>query len=398
MRAFATAGLLWAVCPAFAYGELITRLHPGVDPARIAVDYDIILRDGAPGGLFYLYEVPGSRDPHVTQEQMRLDQRVVWVEDNDEVEMPEHSGAGKANVIGAIGNDDEFYQLNANLLRQIKWIPPLSLTPAREIRVAILDTGLSPRLPQLWARVVASFNGIEGDDPGYDIPRGQDSSGNGEPDEGVGHGTMVTGVVAQLAPFSKFVVARVADSDGVGSAWSLVKGLAFAVQSRAHVVNISLGRMERIPALSEMADYVAAENRITIVCAAGNNGERTKFFPASISDCISVTGVDDRDIKATFANWDSSVDHCAPATGIRSYYWDGNWAVWSGTSFAAPMCTAVVAATFELAGPKLPTTIRTAFDLYGDDIDDRNPEYDGEIGRRLNFAKFVFNVGSTPGG
>lgn len=205
-------------------------------------------------------------------------------------------------------------------------------------------------------------------------------------------------MVAQLAPFSKFVVARVADSDGVGSAWSIVKGLAFAVQSRAHVVNISLGRIERIPALSEMSDYVVVENRITIVCAAGNNGLRTKFFPASISDCISVTGVDDRDIKAPFANWDSSVDHCAPATGIRSYYWDGNWAVWSGTSFAAPMCTAVVAAAFELAGPKLPLTIRVAFDLYGDDIDDRNPQYDGEIGPRLNFAKFIFNVASTVGG
>jgi hypothetical protein len=382
---------------AMAYGELIVRLQPGVDPQRIAQDYDVIYRDGAPGGLFYLFEVPGKRDPHITQQQMQQDQRVVWAEDNLTVEMPEHSGAGKANVIGAIGNDNEFYEMNRNLLSQIRWLPPLTPFPTREIRVAILDTGLSPYLPQLWSRVRASYNAVEGDDPGYDVPRGQDTSRNGEADEGVGHGTMVTGVVAQLAPHSKFVIARVADSDGIGTAWTLVKGLAFAVQAGAHVVNISLGSLQRIPALSEMVDYVSVEHPITVVGAAGNNGLRARFYPAGISDCISVTGVDPQDVKAPFANWDSSVDHCAPATGIRSYYWNGKWAVWSGTSFAAPMCTAAIAAAFELGGTRSPLTIRNAFDRYGDDVDNRNPQYRGEIGLRLNFTRFVIGVATSLG-
>jgi subtilisin family serine protease len=305
---------------------LICELQPGTDPQQIANDFQIILRDNTEPAPFYLYEVPKGRDPHEVQLLMRQDPRVVWVEDDQQLEMPEHSGAGRGSTIGVIGDPRVFYEQNLFALKQIKWVPGFSFTSVRRLHVAVLDTGLSPLQPLLWSRVMASLNAVEPGEPAYDSPRGTDSNLNGIPDEGVGHGTMVAGIIADTSPQCNLIIVRSADSDGLSTAWWIVKGIAFSVLHGAKVINISLGSLDRVPSLSEVTDWVEARNAV-IVAAAGNNGRQTQFHPASLSKVVSVTGVDPLDRKASFANWDSSVDVCAPATGIKSYWWDGTMGV-----------------------------------------------------------------------
>lgn len=369
--------------------EIIARIAQGANPQTIGARYGITLADVTENAPFALYAVPQGVDPHAIEAQMRVDPEVVWAEDNQSAEMPEHSGAGKASTIGAVGDPNAFYSMNTGFLQQVNWIGPASAAPAQQIRVAILDTGISPNQPWLLTRVASSINFVEVGLPPHDIPRGTNTNGNQDPDEAAGHGTMVAGIVAQMAPHSRLVVARICDSDGYTTAWLLIKGLAFAVNSGARVANISLGSLQRITALSDTLDWTEERNLI-VVAAAGNNGMRTQFHPATISKVVSVTGIDEANRKPAFANWDSSVDSAAPATGMRSFYWDGQMAVWSGTSFAAPIVSAGIAIALEYADPTITAEwVRDLVEDTGDDIDNLNPNYRGEIGRRINIRRLA---------
>ena len=372
--------------------EMIAQLTPGASPAKVGAPYGLTLLDVTDGGPFALYLIPSGQDPEVLEAIFESDPQVVWAEENDDMEMPEHSGAGKATVIGAVGSPFSFYSLNAGFFQQVGWMPPASAAPMREVNVAILDTGLSPYQPYLWTNVVAEANFVEVGQRPYDVPRRHYSSGNAFPDEAAGHGTMITGVVAQMAPHAGLVPVRVADSDGVTTSWKIIEGLVFSVNSNAKIINISLGSIDRITALSDILDWVEIAG-VVVVAAAGNNGIETDFFPASYSEAISVCAIDHLDRKAPFSNWEGHVDMSAPGTGIKSYYWNGTMAVWSGTSFASPMVAAGIAIGLEYAKrPYATEEIQILLENTGTDIDHLNPQYVGRIGLKLNIRNFVLAI------
>jgi hypothetical protein len=372
-----------------AGAEMIAELVPGTNPAALGRPYGMQLIDVTDGAPFALYRLPFGVDPETLELQFEQNPAVVWAEENDDMEMPEHSGGGKATVIAAVGDPNAFYQLNSAFLAQVAWTPPASAAPIREVNVAVLDTGLSPNQPFLWKRVVAAGNFVESGQPPYDLPRGHYSNGNQFPDEAIGHGTMVTGVIAQMAPHAGIIPVRIADSDGTTTSWRLIEGLVFGTTSGAKIINVSLGSIDRITALSDMLDWVEARG-VLVVAAAGNNGLETDFFPASYSEVISVVALDENDRKATFSNWEGSVDMCAPGTGIRSFFWDGNMAIWSGTSFSSPIVAAGAAIALEFA--KRPYTVDELQDLLeatGTDVDLLNPQYEDLIGRKLHILRLV---------
>lgn len=373
-------------------GNVIARLLDGVDAAQIAADFNVLLLDTTPGAPFALFYAP--IDMEITEDAMRLDARVVWAEDDDECRMPEHDGAGKASTIGSVSSDQQFYSLNQGPLAQIGWS---AHTPSHLLTVAILDTGLSPTHASLWARVTDSANFVEPGQPAYDLALGVDTTGNGIADEGAGHGTMVAGIMAMMAPDTRLVVVRVADSDGVGNAWTLLCGVAFAVTSGARVANISFGLLNReIPAFEGVLNW-AKTNNLLIVAAAGNNdtpgnSHELASYPAAYDKAVSVTGVGLDDKKSPYANWDRTVDVAAPSDQIVSFYLDGEWAKWSGTSFGAPITAAAIANTLGSVGYRK-TSHMIELLQNGVNIDGLNPPmYSGKIGRRLDCGQLLADV------
>lgn len=383
---FRLANLMFALLAStlgLAQVNLIARLEPNANPKSVAHLAAVRYVEKAPGAPFFLFEVPAGADVHEAMVRLQSNPLVVWVEDDPQIEMPEHHSGGKGGTIGSINDRSTAYALNANTLRQIGFDVSFAQLPGRPVRIAILDTGLAPSLTQMWSRAVARYNAVESGQMPLDVPRGQDTSGNSIPDEGVGHGTFVAGLVDQISPRSLLVIARVADSDGISTAWRLIKGLSYSVAVRAEVANISLGAVNGIPALSDVIEW-ATQSGMFVVAAVGNNNLDRINYPARVSKVLSVTGVDELDIKAVFANYEGKVDSCAPATGILSYGPDNNMMVWSGTSFAAPMVSAGIIeglrhtprrAEFEW----LLARVRSS----GHNIDGLNPRYSGELGRRL---------------
>jgi subtilisin family serine protease len=223
-------------------------------------------------------------------------------------------------------------------------------------RVAAIDTGVPADLdglhPELFARLFS-----EGDDTDLLFTSGDLL------DHEAGHGTFVSGILMQLAPWLSIDPERVLDSAGVGDDRTVTLGIA---RAKCLLVNASLGGYTHDdmapPALEALLSKQDPES--VIVAAAGNNGQSRPFWPAAFKHVIAVGAVDTRRgamTRAAFSNFGGWVDCCAPGVDIRSTYvrgeWrldapgeDGSleklegWACWSGTSFAAPQVTAAIAA------------------------------------------------------
>ena len=390
VRGILAASVAFAAVASQAQELIIAQMKLGVHPA-VGTRYGLRIVDHTQPAPFVLYRTPAGSDLHAIQAQMRLDGNYVFAEDDDTLTYPEGHSGGKGGTVAAIMTRESVYQQNSAMLTQINFNPATTQGPGRVLRVAILDTGLSAQQPELWGRVYRSFNAVEPDKPAYDRAWNKDTNANGAPDEALGHGTMVAGLVYQMSPKSQLVIARVADSDGVSSAWNLTKGLAFAAVQGAELVNISLGSLERIPAISDVLDWTETQG-MQIVAPIGNNNQRTALSPAEISKVICVAGVTSTDTKAAFSNWAGTTDLAAPATGIKSYWWNGQMGIWSGTSFAAPLVTGSLAEALRKRSKLTPAKIRDAVEDSGDNINPKNPSFKDELGTRLNFGKLIQRI------
>jgi len=391
-RLIALVILVLAFQLVFGQARVICRYVPGADLRGISVKYGITYLDHTQGAPFVLYLCNAKYLQEYLQ-QLDRDPAIVWAAEDGKVSIPEAVGQ-KGGSIPVIGDRTVLYQRNSAMLQQIGWNSSLAFSTGRPVTLAILDTGLSPNQPALWSKVVASANFVEQSQP-YDVPMNEDTNGNGVADEAVGHGTMVAGVVDQVAPSVNLAVARVADSDGFATAWSIIKGLTFSVNSGAEVANISLGTPTHIKAL-EYAMQWCGEQNLTVVAAIGNDGTNKAAYPAKIDQVICVGGLMPDSTKAPFSNWDHTCDASAPATGIYSQDWTGDLGLWSGTSFAAPMVSAAIADCLRRTSFVASKSWVDYLSASGRNIDPLNARYRGQLGSELNIVQLNSAIQQAP--
>lgn len=391
LRILFIAAAAFAGCLAAAQDFLIVRV---TDPALaypIAGAHNLTVVDRTVGAPFVYYRTAvGSIKANVVAE-LQGDNRVVWVEDDDRLESAENQSGGKGSTVAVVNDRTTLYSFNSTMLSKISFDPNRAFIAGRTVKIAILDTGLARKSFALWKRVSNSANYVEAGASAYDQPKGTDTNGNSVPDEGVGHGTFVAGLVDQVAPLCPLVIVRVADSDGVSTAWRIIKGIAFSVTSGAEVANVSLGANHKVNALSDVCDWANSQG-LLIVAAAGNDNTAKSHEPAGIRGNVCVTGVDANDRKASFANWESGVSTCAPATGIKSAWIDGTSVIWQGTSFSTPLVAAGIADSLRRRARAFPSDLQRAASRAGDGINAINPDYNGKLGVRLNLTKLDNNI------
>lgn len=373
----------------------IVNLTDAAHTYPVAASYNLTVVDRTIGAPFAYYRSPIGSNHDAIIIALRADARVIWAEDDSQVESPENQSGGKGSTVAVVNDRDTLYGFNSGALNKISFNPARANLPGRTVKIAILDTGLARRSYAIWRRVVRGANFVESGHSAYDDYKQSDTNGNNILDEGVGHGTFVAGIIDQVAPLCPLVIVRVADSDGVSSAWKLTKGIAFAVTEGCEVANISLGSPTQIAALGDVCEW-AASRGLTIVGAAGNLNEQGAFSPSRASSNVCVTGVDHLDKKASFANWDSSVETCAPSTGIRSAWVDGTTVVWQGTSFAAPFAAGGIADSLRRRGKAFVGDVVRVSGRAGDGINAINPNYQGKLGVRLNLTKLDNSIKNLP--
>lgn len=225
--------------------------------------------------------------------------------------------------------------------------------------VAVLDTGIQLKHPELqhcllpgydFVDIIAGANEFVGDFLGYDT----------DPDDEVGHGTHVAGVIAAkgihmspgVVPNCKILPVRVLgamqrgnDRVGAGLIDNINSGIKWAVDQGAQVINMSLGIVHEGGGLphEEVVNYAKGKG-VTIVAATGNDGQNAKYYPSSLPHVIGVGALDKEMVHAaTFSTFGDQVDFVAPGTDIFSTHIDGKYAFSSGTSHSTPFVTGAIA-------------------------------------------------------
>jgi subtilisin family serine protease len=220
--------------------------------------------------------------------------------------------------------------------------------------LSVLDTGYAASVRTLHASLAARLR------PDPDDVDVLDTEGDHVLDFEAAHGTFISGLAHRLAPQLRIDPERVLDPRGWGDDVSVAMGMA---QQRSPVVNCSFGGYtegDRAPlALQEALRSLGRD--VVVVAAAGNNDSDRPFWPAAFKRVIAVAALDTTVTPhrpAAFSNYGWWVDVCAPGVDLHSAYVNGvwqldpsqesmtfaGWAAWSGTSFAAPLLAATVAA------------------------------------------------------
>ena len=138
-------------------------------------------------------------------------------------------------------------------------------------------------------------------------------------------------------------------SDGAAYLSDLADAVAYAVDHRARVIDISYGGINT--SIMEQAARYAHERGALVFMAAGNSGRLENSWNNS-PYIVAVGATDQNDNRASFSTYGSFVDFGAPGVSITSLYTDDSFASWNGTSFASPLA-ASVAAVIWTANPLL---------------------------------------------
>jgi subtilisin family serine protease len=162
-----------------------------------------------------------------------------------------------------------------------------------------------------------------------------------------GHGTMVAGLIHLVAPTAKLMPVKVFDAHGGSSLSLIVQGIHYAVDSGAHVINMSFSMTGYSHELENAIEF-ANSRGVILVAAAGNEGKIMTVYPAGYSNVIGVGATDNNNVRASFSNFGPVVDLAAPGAGVITTYPMNKYAAGWGTSFSAPLVAGAAALFVQL--------------------------------------------------
>ncbi|MET9632171.1 S8 family peptidase [Lentzea sp. NPDC006480] len=212
------------------------------------------------------------------------------------------------------------------------------------VKVAVLDTGVDEKHPDLAGRQVAEQNFTPDPDATDDA----------------GHGTHVAATIASngqkyrgVAPDAQILDGKVCVVQGCAESWILA-GMQWAVDQGAALVNMSLGGMDtpQVDPVEEALDRLSRESGALFVVAAGNEGPDagTVGSPGSAEEALTVGSVDrndmiaDRSSRGPTADGGVKPDVTAPGVGIvAAKAGTDDHVAMSGTSMATPHVAGVAA-------------------------------------------------------
>lgn len=229
-------------------------------------------------------------------------------------------------------------------------------TKGKGITVAVLDTGVDARHPDLAGNVLAGKDMV-----GFGASRGDRAwARHGTAMAGIiaghGHGAGDADGVLGIAPEAKVLPVRVILEDG-DSARSkarntrgnaLAEGIRWATDHGADVINLSLGDDSKSahpePAEDEAVQYALKKGAV-VVASAGNGGEKGDHisYPAAYPGVIAATAVDRYGTRASFSTrrWYATVS--APGVDVVIADPDDRYYEGWGTSAASAFVSGAVA-------------------------------------------------------
>ncbi len=306
------------------------------------------------------------------------------------------------------------------------WHHPVVSTPdawdiqtgSDTVVIAIIDTGVDTDHPDLvsnlWNNpgeiagnlIDDDFNGRVDDIYGWDFTSGVvgDADVNHEwgwhPNDAEDHGSHCAGIaagvtnnligIAGASHHSKIMTCKIFPylSD-VAAANAII----YAADNGAHVISNSWGGGGSSNTLQSAILHARNTKGSVVLFAAGNDGDSAPHYPGANAGVVCVGATNSSDNRASFSNYGSWVDMCAPGTNIWSCTDPENpahnsqYQAWSGTSMATPLA-AGIAALIKSQFPTISVDALEARLMDGDDVGNL------QMGLRVNALKALtsFNL------
>jgi thermitase len=230
------------------------------------------------------------------------------------------------------------------------------------IVIAILDTGVSPTHPDLASKLLRGYNFV---------------AGNRDTADDHGHGTLVAGAaaaignngvgVAGVAWDNRILPVKILNENGSGFVSNVAKGITYAADNGASIINMSLAGTFLSSTLSEAIEYAWAKNCI-LVAGAGNSGDNIPRYPAAHPLVISVSALNASNALPSWASFGETVELSAPGVNIWSTNYNEGYSAVSGSSFASPLVAGAAGLVLAVA-PKLSNAdVRDVLTLTADDL------------------------------
>jgi thermitase len=226
------------------------------------------------------------------------------------------------------------------------------------ITIAVLDTGICTSHPELADVLLTGRDFVDILD-GHDEFVGDFLEADPDPADEVGHGTHVAGIIAaqgiampagvvprcRILPVRALGAMRQGDQVvGAGLEDNINNCVKYAVDRGAEVINMSLGIKREGGGLphAEVVEY-ARRKGVTIVAAAGNDGQDELYYPGALPHVITVGAYDASGDIAPFSTYGDQIMVIAPGENVYSAYLEDDYAFSTGTSQAAPFVAGAVA-------------------------------------------------------
>ncbi|MGW2558613.1 S8 family peptidase [Streptomyces sp. NPDC001514] len=228
----------------------------------------------------------------------------------------------------------------------------LSSLTGRDVKIAVLDTGVDTDHPDLVGRIEATTSFVPGevveDGNGHGTHCIGTAAGSANPQQGPRYG---------VACDARILAAKVLSNAGSGPDGQILAGMAWAVARGARVISMSLGARVRpgelFPQTYEKLAQRALERGTVIVAAAGNDSGRPPRIepvsrPANCPSIVAVSALDKALTPSFFSNGGingqgGEINIAAPGRDVRSAAPGGGYQSLSGTSMATPHVAGVLA-------------------------------------------------------
>ncbi|HON57754.1 MAG TPA: S8 family serine peptidase, partial [bacterium] len=176
------------------------------------------------------------------------------------------------------------------------------------------------------------------------------------------HGTHCSGIIAAnrngigivgVAPKAKIIPVKVLNNKGEGDLSWIARGIYWVIENskkyNIKILSMSLGAAIGAPELKQVL-ITAKKEKLISVCAVGNEGNWSDLgYPARYAEeklCIAVGAIESKKRITEFSNTGKGLQKMgvvAPGFEILSTIPNNKYAVFSGTSMAAPHISGILA-------------------------------------------------------
>ncbi|MGW9439682.1 S8 family peptidase [Streptomyces sp. NPDC055607] len=220
------------------------------------------------------------------------------------------------------------------------------VTTGKGVKVAVLDTGVDATVPELRGKVLSGRNFYDaGEGPGR--VDGEDTERHGTNMSILIAGSGTGGGIKGIAPDATILPVKVSDAYSESMKVTATRGIRYAVDNGARIINISMGGSADeadTSAWQAAVDYARKKGAL-VFAATGNSGDGYMRYPAAIPGVIAVGALDPQGKIAKFSNYGSHLALSAPGVKIpvRCLENKNQYCIGQGTSQASALASGTAA-------------------------------------------------------